>query len=422
MTELFQKINNHVSDNPVILLHFGEELSESLQKSRKKLERFSFTERHGHFDNVSCPTLCLLETQDENKRTHYLGVACSRKPVSTADSRLVLEKMVNIETDLMHNIITKCLLKTQYQKIHNTRRTDKILALTPKQSVCLTRLLAENSEHREDIEQVFLHLMHVLSPRESTWAQNNAINISLQAFGISPQDIPDGIQFEDRRFFEDNIIQHDATSLPGFNLIQNDMTGRFVHHQDDEEVVIYIANRNPLEEMMGVDLIYINQAIGNIIMLQYKMLEVQGSKTEGVFRPNNKFWEQIKKMKIPSFQGNKTDYRLNSNPFFFKFVNRTSGGEYPLSFVISLDHLDQHIKSPKAKGEKGGLRVSYQSLDGLYLRQAETIGLLRSGYIGTHKEETKALTTIFELVAEGGKKGDNIVVAWKKKLSSTDEN
>ena len=65
------------------------------------------------------------------------------------------------------------------------------------------------------------------------------------------------------------------------------------------------------------------------------------------------------------------------------------------------------------KGPKGGVRLSYQTLDGTYLRQTDMLGLIRSGYIGTHSAETGALATIIQEVAKGNKA---LVLAWQQKI------
>lgn len=123
-------------------------------------------------------------------------------------------------------------------------------------------------------------------------------------------------------------------------------------------------------------------------------------------------------MSLPAFKGAHTDYRLSHNPFFFKLVKRKIVEDSHQSFLISLDHLNQIIASPEAKGPKNGIRLSYDALGGTYLREADMINLIRSGYVGTHREETKALATIIDEVSRGNKA---IVLAWQNKIRQGDE-
>lgn len=46
------------------------------------------------------------------------------------------------------------------------------------------------------------------------------------------------------------------------------------------------------------------------------------------------------------------------------------------------------------------------------------LGLIRSGYIGTHKAETAALATIIQEVTKGNKA---VVLAWQQKIEKTFE-
>ena len=118
-------------------------------------------------------------------------------------------------------------------------------------------------------------------------------------------------------------------------------------------------------------------------------------------------------MRLPSIAGRINDYRMYRNPFFFKFVKRKGDGETHQSFVVSLEHLNRILASAKARGVKGGIRVSYQALDGAYLRADDLIGLVRSGYIGTHRTESAALNSIIDAVAKGNRA---IVLAWQRRM------
>ena len=184
----------------------------------------------------------------------------------------------------------------------------------------------------------------------------------------------------------------------------------------DEQLIIYTANKLPLEQMLGVDLIYVNETRGNIVMIQYKMLEQGnqiGRKNDWIFRPDRQLRDEIARMHIPNINGQVSDYRLNRNPFFFKFVKRKIVDDTQQSFFLSLDHLNQVMASQKSRGPRGGIRISYEDLNGTYLREADILSLIRSGYVGTHSAETEALKTIIQEVAHGNRA---IVLAWQQKV------
>ena len=189
-------------------------------------------------------------------------------------------------------------------------------------------------------------------------------------------------------------------------------------------MIVYTANRLLLEEMLGVDLIYVNNTKGNIIMIQYKMLEQEngGRGKYWIYRADDRLRKQIAKMVIPEFQGSRSDYRLNATPFYFKFVKRRREiGESLQPFLISLEHLGQILSSPNAEGPRGGIRLDYDALDGTYLRESDIIGLIRSGYIGTHRAMSSHLAAIISEVSRGNRA---LVLAWQKRISepTTDSN
>jgi hypothetical protein len=151
-------------------------------------------------------------------------------------------------------------------------------------------------------------------------------------------------------------------------------------------------------------------------MIQYKMLEKARSESgnkDWVFRPDKQLKNEIKRMKFPDFKTKISDYRLNSNPFFFKFVKRSVEQDSCQSFVISLHHLNQILESPVAAGPRGGIRLSYNALKGIYLREADIVGLIRSGYIGTHRAETQILSAVISEASRGNKA---LVLAWEGKM------
>ena len=189
-----------------------------------------------------------------------------------------------------------------------------------------------------------------------------------------------GLSLMGAYLYEDNVVHADASHLPGFDAIAPDVTGRAVFQKGDERLVIYTANKLPLEKMLGVDLVYINETRGNVVMVQYKMLEEdKKAKGDWYFRPDKQLRDEIARMKIPAIQVAASDYRLSRDPFFFKFVKRKIVDDSHQSFLVSLDHLNHILASPAAKGPKGGVRMSYDALDGTYLREVDIVGLIRSG-------------------------------------------
>jgi hypothetical protein len=431
------KIANWVQKKPMILIRFDEAFSESLNNSRQGFEHLTMVKPHFLFQNFKLPTICLLETversgglwkhKEQIEKKCYLAIASRKTVVSTFDSRLTIKKLRALKPNSL-NGLKVLITDARMKRLLSDRLPDEggIAHLSSKLSAHLVEILAADPENQSALDTALSLLPGLKSVTNTNWAQENAIQTAMAVFGIRGNAIPDqvalkrgassGLGLIGAYLYEDNVVHADASRLPGFDSIASDVTGRAIFEKNDERLVIYTANKLPLEQMLGVDLVYVNETRGNIVMVQYKMLEKDKQDNDNrdwIFRPDQQLRDEISRMRLPDFDGFLSDYRLNRNPFFFKFVKRKIVDDKHQSFLVSLDHIIQILAAPEAKGPKGGVRLSYETLDGTYLREADMLGLIRSGYIGTHKTETAALATIIQEAARGNKA---VVLAWQQKI------
>ena len=97
-----------------------------------------------------------------------------------------------------------------------------------------------------------------------------------------------------------------------------------------------MANRLPLEEQTGADLIYYNETYHSFIMVQYKAMENGSDGPEFRWQPNDRLADEIERMesllaelgKAPNSQ-TPGSFRLHNNPFFLKFCPRIIFNPYP---------------------------------------------------------------------------------------------
>ncbi|MEF8711595.1 MAG: hypothetical protein V5B38_23315 [Candidatus Accumulibacter propinquus] len=419
------KIAQWVQKKPMILIRFDEAFSGSLHNSRQGFEHLTIVKPHSVLQDFKLPTLCLMEIQEQRATRCYLATATRRVAVSTFDSRLTIKKLRPIEPSSLQEVgdkLTDARMKRMF--IERMPAEDHFANLSPKLSGHLIEALAVDSENQAALDTALSQLPKLRQTPSTNWAQEDAIQTAMDAFGIRGNAPPDevalkrgassGLGLIGAYLYEDNVVHADALHLPGFDAIAPDVTGRAVFRKGDERLVIYTANKLPLEKMLGVDLIYINETRGNVVMVQYKMLEEdKKAKGDWHFRPDKQLRDEIARMKIPAIQAPPADYRLSRSPFFFKFVKRKIVDDSHQSFLVSLDHLNHVLAGPAANGPRGGVRMSYDALDGTYLREADMIGLIRSGYVGTHGAETTALAAIIDAVAKGNKV---VVLAWQQKV------
>lgn len=423
------KIAQWVQKKPMILIRFDEAFSESLHNSRQGFEHLTIVKPHSILQDFKLPTLCLMEIQEQGATRCYLATATRKIAVSTFDSRLTIKKLRAIVPTSLQDIGSKIADARMKRMFCERIPTEGQFAnLSPKLSGRIIKILAADPENQAALDTALSQLPELRQVPNATWAQEDAIQSAINAFGIRGHAVPDEVVLKrgassslsliGAYLYEDNVVHSDASQLPGFDAIASDVTGKAVFQRADERLVIYTANKLPLEKMLGVDLIYINETRGNVVMVQYKMLEEDKKQATGDwhFRPDKQLKDEIARMKIPHIQAPPTDYRLSRSPFFFKFVKRKLIDDSHQSFLVSLDHLNHILITPAAKGPKGGVRMSYDALDGTYLREADMIGLIRSGYVGTHSAETTALKTIIDAVAKGNKA---VVLAWQRKVQES---
>lgn len=419
------KVTQWVEKKPMILVRLDEAYSESLHNSRQGFDHLTIVKPHSVLQDCKVPTLCLMEIQENGASRCFLATATRKVAVSTFDSRLTIKKLRPITSPSLQELgdrLTDVRMKRMF--VERLPVEGNFTNLSPKLSGHVINTLAADSGNQAALDTALAQLPTLRQAPNANWAQEDALQAAMDAFGIRGNTIPQevvlkkgessGLSQIGAYLYEDNVVHADASRLPGFDAIAPDVTGRAVFQKGDERLVIYTANKLPLEKMLGVDLIYINETRGNVVMVQYKMLE-EDKKIKGDwhFRPDQQLWDEIARMKIPAVQVSTTDYRLSRNPFYFKFVKRKIVDDSHQSFLVSIDHLNQILAAPLAKGPRGGVRISYDALNGTYLREADMIGLIRSGYVGTHKVETDALATIIQEVANGSKA---VVLAWQQKI------
>jgi len=248
--------------------------------------------------------------------------------------------------------------------------------------------------------------------------------IAIKAFGGSDEASSVALPGDDTtiatgRVLEDAAIEHDARWVPGFRLTDSDLIGRATFQKRGERLEVFTANKRPLEELFGVDLIYFNQSRGALVMVQYKMLEpeergrrrvVTGmfeydeeDEQEWIVRINDQFKDELARMRrFDRDLAPGGPYRLHNGAFFFKLVRRNAAAN-SAGILLSLGHFDQMMDEGALTGPAGGLRISYRSLEGHYLRGDGFVELVRSGYVGTRGATTEHLQALIEASLDGGK-------------------
>lgn len=431
LTSLLTIVRRH----PCLVLRFDNDDWLQLQEGHRGPAEFTVTRPRRVVKELKLPTLCLSFGQHDEIDSAYCGILARKRHVSTLDAGLKITSgarvSVSTERELVELVAEGPVRNRLAERLS---RGDSAVKLTPQVSVAVVEALSAIETNRPMLRRIAEILSAPNRFSNNSAVQEDAVRMALRAFHLDPGDRPIARQLATDRqsaiaripVMEDSVIEHDARWISGFDLIASDVTGRARFRSGREELEVFTANRRPLEETFGVDLIYLNLTRRSIAMVQYKMLDRSKSPGEGadwIYRPDDQLEEELKRMENYSAHGEpeELEYRLNPGAFFLKFVKRDAAIK-ERGILLPFDHYKVTLKDPRCTtGERGGIRVSYESLDGRYLRESAFVDLLRAGYLGTYAATTRNFMTLVEAVLASNRAVVGAVVAESKKADSGDE-
>ncbi len=416
------RLTTQVEKNPLVVFQFEGDEWERLRTSPLGVSRFTIARSREAMQAVRPPTACLIFGRGwHGEEETYFGLIGSRQPVSTFEARVKVTRALPITPSSKSDFLGLFSAQPHANnlQIRLASGTDDpdgtVTVLYPKLSIHVVEQLAQNRQNHASMQAVATALSPPTHFRTREAEQGDAIQMALRAFGSSATDPSVSLVLTPGKdtalarvhLHEDNVIEHDARAVPRYKMIENHVTGYAIFEKGPERLEVYTANRRPLEEVFGVDLIYLNMTRQNIVMLQYKMLEPDNRKAgrkDWIYRPDAQLEQEIKRMQrfATNHPPGQYEYRLNTQVFYLKFVKR-DGAISDAPIITPLDHFEQIRANPASQGPRGGIRVSFNNLDGRYLRQTAFLDLLRSGYIGAHAEITAHFRTLIQQVIQGNK-------------------
>ena len=264
--------------------------------------------------------------------------------------------------------------------------------------------------------------------RENLAYQKEALGLALGIAGLPKDDLlawqpSDGEQqsFLDglpgAQVREDVMLLSDFSTFPGFqpmDAVTHYGSKVFSSEQDPSvRLTVIMANRLPLEQQTGADLIYFNEAYRSFVMVQYKAMEKRDEETEFRWQAKDQFSDEIDRMetlleelsKVPS--GHDPDgYRFTDNPFFLKFCPRVvfnpdDKGLFK-GIYLPLDLWRRADAAGRFKGKRGGKVLTYENV-GRRINNSEFIMLVAGSWVGTSIEQSVVLGDLIRTVLATGK-------------------
>lgn len=214
------------------------------------------------------------------------------------------------------------------------------------------------------------------------------------------------------RLREDQIVINDLSFLPGHEQLASTIHGTRVFENSKSRLTVVLANRLPLEQQTGADLIYYNETFRCFLLVQYKMMEKEAK--DYVFRfPDEQLTVEVGRMdallaemsRIPDDE-QADGFRFSHNPFFLKLCPRItfdpdnvglSAGMY-----LPLDYWKRISVHAAIAGPHGGSRLTYRNVR-RYFDNTEFVTIASGGWVGTHLRQSALLVEAIQQTVESGR-------------------
>jgi hypothetical protein len=372
---------------------------------------FSWAQEHIAFTAFIKRSLCLTYGEDDGEPKFYIGVINSNRSIATTQTRIKIIDNAELPIELSQKLTSKEISRKLTVKFgEGVRSWGQTIHLTYALSKELIELIWEDENCRPILDKLVKKLLHKDEFKNAYSLQVDAIDAVLSVFNYDKNTPAKLVTVEEElegdhplHLYEDNVVAHEHRSFMDYKPVYSDATGKAVFEKGNSRLEIFLGNHLPLEELFGVDLIYHNTTNKNTVMVQYKMME-KLKKGGTVYRPDEQLNDEIKRMEafISKYPPSSDEYRLNSEYFYLKFVPR-DGKLSEQTFLMPLSHYKVWINSPKAKSDKGAVRITFDALNGSYMRSGAFNDLLRSGYIGSYRKTTEHLQKMVEETIKNGK-------------------
>jgi hypothetical protein len=195
-----------------------------------------------------------------------------------------------------------------------------------------------------------------------------------------------------RRVHEDTLITHDADRFPDWLPIPvRDVGWRmFVRPSTGDELLVYNANNEEVEDTLGVDLLYYHEQYRSFVLVQYKKLERATAQDDWGYRPDARLRDQIRRMREidedASLSGDDRDYRLFYKPCWVKLCKPrpivNDSDELIEGMYLPREVIERLIDDPSTKGPRGGTRLTYGNVP-RYFTNSTFTSLVGDGWVGS---------------------------------------
>lgn len=406
-------------------------------------EERAFAEPVADFQHSrTAPLVCIVVS--ERKLTH-IGLGRRGARAGTGLRRLNIEKSEKLTQPISVKKLLKRLPKRYAPSVGKRFRSGGLL--TEKGFAAVVEAIREIEPQASTLLDRFSEARArrigrlSAKTRDNLAQQKEAVLTALAIAGVSRDSVQEWtpsdevpVSFLDGlpsvRLREDPMVINDLQNLPGFDVIKTYTYGAAVFESEatSERLTVILANRLPLEEQTGTDLIYFNETYQSFVMVQYKAMERadrESSVPLYLFRlPNAQLKEEIDRMdsvlaalKACAPNSDIGGFRLTENPFFLKLCPRLVFNPDDVGLVpgmyLPLDYWKLLEADPGIKGPKDGLRITYENAK-RHLDNTSFTTVVSKAWVGTTPSQSQVLQDVIRATLETGKA---VAIAIKPKKS-----
>jgi hypothetical protein len=207
---------------------------------------------------------------------------------------------------------------------------------------------------------------------------------------------------------EDDLIGHDIERFGSWVEVPNARVGMKVFREGNRRMFVMDANRTPIEQTLGVDVVYFNEARDSFVLVQYKKMrpDSKGGKGRQYYRPDEGLDKELRRMRaVDELCGPVAgEFRLYPMPCWMKLCDPDPRIDDQAALIkgmyLAREHFEELMNT--CKGPQGGIRFGYDNVS-RYLNNTTFTDLVRDGWIGSRGPATKEIQRLIRASLDSGK-------------------
>lgn len=221
----------------------------------------------------------------------------------------------------------------------------------------------------------------------------------LRAWTPPPAGVPFLSGMPETPALEDHLIAHDIDRFSDWLSVPTDDVAWRGYEGGGRRMFVMNANRTPVEQTLGVDVVYWNEQEKAFVLVQYKkMTRVQNGKNRSgatrykdVFRPDRNLADELKRMTAIDAlcETQSGDFRLLPTPCWLKLCRFGTQIRDPAALIggmyLARSHFEELLS--KSAGPRGGKLLTYDNVP-RHITNTMFTDLVKDGWIGSRGAAT----------------------------------